>query len=246
MPEQVIVLHSGGQDSTTCLLWAIDRFGRDNVYVVSFAYKQRHHVELLQAEKICALLHIPHDHRRVFNLSVLHELGGGALTNDEITVGDGMLSQLENAKGSGNRYAELHGLPPSVVPGRNVLFLGVAAAWGATFECYTLITGGCKADYSGYPDCRPEFYETMEMALVNALDEPSVVIDTPLVFKTKADTFRMADELGYLDLIVKETHTCYKGDRAPHDWGAGCGECPACVTRATGWEEFKSQEVVKS
>lgn len=229
-PEQCIVLHSGGQDSTTCLLLAIEGFGKSNVFPVAFAYKQKHHVELQQADRICEVLGVK-GNRRVFNLSVLNDLGGGALTNDQIEVN-------ADAVGTGNKYAELRGLPSTVVPGRNVLFLAVAAAWGATFECYNLMTGGCGADYDGYPDCRPEFYTTMEYALVNALDEDRLKIDTPLVHLTKAETFKIADDLGYLQLIVEETHTCYNGVRMMHDWGAGCGECPACQTRSQGWEEF--------
>lgn len=236
--RQAIVLHSGGQDSTTCLLMAIASYSEANVFPVAFAYKQRHHVELQQSERICQMLDVA-GNRRVFNLSVLHDLGGGALTNDEISVGDGMLPQAENAKNSGNKYAELHGLPPTVVPGRNVLFLAVAAAWGASFDCYDLWTGGCGADYYGYPDCRPEFYERMEEALIAAIDEPRVTIHTPLVFKSKAETFKIADDMGQLDLIVKETHTCYNGERKMHEWGAGCAECPACHTRMKGWSEFE-------
>jgi 7-cyano-7-deazaguanine synthase len=108
------------------------------------------------------------------------------------------------------------------------------------FDCYNLMTGGCLADYEGYPDCRPEFYSSMEEALINALDEIRVTIITPLTLKSKAETFQIADELGYLDLVVRETHTCYRGSREWHDWGAGCGECPACVTRANGWDEFQT------
>jgi 7-cyano-7-deazaguanine synthase len=230
--EKCIVLHSGGQDSTTCLLLAINQFGKENVYPVGFFYHQTHVVELDQAQRICNLLGVG-EKRRVFELGVLNDLGGGALTNTDIGIDT-------DAAGTGNKYAEAHGLPSTVVPGRNVMFLAVAAAWGAMFDCYNLMTGGCFADYEGYPDCRPEFYSTMEEALVNALDEIRVTILTPLTLKSKAETFQIADELGHLDLVLRETHTCYRGVREWHDWGAGCGECPACITRANGWHEFQA------
>lgn len=231
MINQCIVLHSGGQDSTTCLIIAIEQYGADNVFPVAFAYKQKHSIELQQSERICQALGVL-GNRRVFNLSVLADLGGGALTNDDIRVDS-------NPVDSGNKYAELRGLPPTVVPGRNVLFLSVAAAWGAKFECYELITGGCLADYEGYPDCRPEFYDSMEQTLRLALDVPELTIVTPLTHRSKAQTFKIAESFGQLDLIVKETHTCYNGDRSKmHDWGAGCGGCPACLAREKGWNEY--------
>jgi 7-cyano-7-deazaguanine synthase len=227
--DQGIVLFSGGQDSTTCLLLAIERYGKDNVHPISFSYRQKHEIELRQAHLICNAL----DVRKpvVLNVDVLRALGGGALTNDEIRVS-------ANAAGSGNDYAEKHGLPPTVVPGRNMLFLTLAAAYGAKIGVYDLWTGGCLADYEGYPDCRPEFYGAAQLALREALDDDSLSIVTPLISVSKADTFAIARDLGHLDLIRQLTHTCYNGIRVAHEWGAGCGYCPACQTRAAGWQEF--------
>lgn len=235
MPEKCIVLHSGGQDSTTCLLIAIDQFGKENVYPVAFSYNQRHSVELEQARLICEELGVA-DHREVFSLGVLSELAGGALTNENMVA-----ATIEGHQGLS--YHERHNLPSTVVPGRNVLFLTVAAAWGANMDIYNLMTGGCLADYDGYPDCRPEFYRSMEETLSYALDELNVDIITPLTHLSKADTFELADKLGGLDIIIRLSHTCYEGVRHEFEWGAGCGGCPACLTRQKGWEEFKSRNV---
>lgn len=224
-----VVLHSGGQDSTTCLLLARESYGAENVYPVSFLYDQSHAVEVVQANRICRKLEIREP--EVLTIQALKELGGGALTNSNITIG-------VDAEGSGNVYAEEHNLPSTVIPGRNVVFLALAAAYGAKLGVYNLMTGGCLADYEGYPDCRPEFYRAMEAALREALDDTRVTIITPLTQASKAETFRMAEELGELSLIVDYTHTCYRGEREMHDWGAGCGTCPACTTRADGWNEF--------
>lgn len=224
-----VVLLSGGQDSTTCAILARAQYGKDDVWPVTFMYEQRHEVEVNQAHIIAQALGIRTP--KVLSIPALKELGGGTLTNDDIPA-------IADAAGTLNKYAEEHGLPPSVVPGRNVVFLALAAAYGAKLGIYELWTGGCLADYEGYPDCRPAFYEEMRRALVQALDDTRVEIVTPLTYVSKARTFKIADEHGYLDLVLKHTHTCYNGVREMHEWGGGCGECPACETRAKGWHEY--------
>jgi 7-cyano-7-deazaguanine synthase len=235
--EGAVVLLSGGQDSTTCLLWSLKKYGNENVYPVTFSYDQSHEVETLQAFRICIELstkHVP----VLLHIPALREIGGGALTSNEITF------TAAGATDTGNVYAEEHGLPATVIPGRNVVFLALAAAYGAKLGVYTLVTGGCLADYEGYPDCRPGFYYAMEEALAQALDDGRVEILTPLTQLSKAETFQMADDFGHLDLIVEHTHTCYKGDRDNFwPWGYGCGECPACQTRSKGWYEFVGEQV---
>lgn len=232
MPEGAVVLLSGGQDSTTCLMLAMQRYGDLNVWPVQFDYGQSHRVELHQARAICEKLgaKVP----ACFSAHALQALGGGALTNDGITISS-------DARGTGNVYAAERGLPSTVVPGRNVLFLSIAAAYGARLGVYSLWTGGCLADYEGYPDCRPEFYESMQETLRRALLVPELEIVTPLTTVSKGQTFAIADELGHLDLLINMTHTCYRGvhDEAHHySWGYGCGECPACQTRKEGWDDY--------
>lgn len=227
--DQCVVLYSGGQDSTVCLLLAIQHFGHDNVYPLSFTYHQSHKIELKRAAAICEELGVRQP--KVLPATALHILGGSALTDDEVTVSS-------DATGSGNVYAEQHGLPSTVVPGRNLLFLTLAAAYGAKLGIYNLWTGGCLADRDGYPDCRWEFYNAAEQAISLALAERMVRILTPLIDVSKADTFRIAEELGQLELVRDRTHTCYLGNTNRNEWGYGCGNCPACVARYEGYNEF--------
>jgi 7-cyano-7-deazaguanine synthase len=226
-----IVLLSGGQDSTTALAWALKQ--GMVVRTVAFDYGQRHKVELEQADiiskRLGAISHV------VIPVEALSWLGGAALTNPHIEV------EEEASPDSLNVHASVHGLPSTFVPGRNMLFLTLAAAYGAKFGIYDLVTGICEQDRAGYPDCRFEFAEAAQYALTLALDEP-VSIYTPLVSVSKADTWGMADELGILDVIINDTHTCYHGDRTElHPWGYGCGSCPACVERAKGFEQFSAE-----
>lgn len=230
MSHRCVVLHSGGQDSTTCLLMARDKYGPQNVYPVIFRYEQKHKIEVLQAEMICDLLGV--NPPVILDIPALKQLGGGALTNADIGIA------ALATKTTGNEYAREHNLPSTVVPGRNVVFLALAAGYGAKLGIYELWTGGCLADYEGYPDCRPEFYWEMQMALRAALDDTRVEIVTPLTRKSKAATFKIAYDLGQIQLIINHTHTCYNGRRDKHEWGAGCGECPACQTREAGYNEF--------
>jgi 7-cyano-7-deazaguanine synthase len=232
--NKAVVLFSGGQDSTTCLMWAVDRFGRDNVFPLCVDYNQRHRQELIQAEQISDLIlgRLP----RTVTLEVLEQLGGAALTDPDVPVS-------ADASGTGNVFAESHGLPSTFVPGRNMLFLTTALAYGATFGAYDVVTGVCEADAAGYPDCRGEFIQAAQRALRAALDEPFVNLHAPLLRLNKAKTFQLADELDALDIVLELTSTCYHGTRDErHSWGYGCGECPACLERAKGWLEFETRE----
>lgn len=229
-----IVLLSGGQDSTTVLAWALRDLGEART--VSFDYGQRHRVELEQSEKISKTLgaqsHI------VLPVEALKVLGGAALTNDGIAV------EAEAGPDSLNMHAFNHGLPSTFVPGRNMLFLTLAAAYGAKFGIYDLVTGVCGQDRAGYPDCRAEFVTAAEVALTAALDE-KVTITAPLLDYTKAQTWSLAEELGVLDVIIELTHTCYHGEHnLRFEWGFGCGVCPACEERARGWEEYVHPTII--
>ncbi len=229
MSEQTaLVLFSGGQDSTTCLAWALDRFER--VETVGFFYGQRHAVELETRPRIVERIRrdfptwgakLGED--RTLTLSLLAEIGGTALTE---------ATEIEMGRS---------GLPNTFVPGRNLLFFTAAAAVAYRRGLKHLVGGMCETDYSGYPDCRDDTLKALQVAL-NLGMETRLVVDTPLMWLDKAATFAMARDLGgpkLLDLIVEETHTCYLGDRARrHAWGYGCGTCPACDLRANGWAKF--------
>jgi 7-cyano-7-deazaguanine synthase len=228
--NKALVLFSGGQDSATCLAWALDAF--DSVETVGFAYGQRHAVELdiraLFAEGLkkkfpawAAKLGADH----VVDLSVIRALGQTALTADvEIAMGQ-------------------NGLPTTFVPGRNILFFTAAAAIAYRRGIKHLVGGMCETDYSGYPDCRDDTLKSLQVSLNLGLDA-RLVIDTPLMWRDKAATWALAEELGgaaLVDLIVEDTHSCYRGDRAKrHDWGYGCGTCPACELRSNGWAKYKA------
>jgi 7-cyano-7-deazaguanine synthase len=224
-----VVCLSGGQDSTTCLHHALRRYAR--VHAVSFDYGQRHRIELECAADIAAAAGVPHV---VLPLGVFTQLGDGSLTNPAI-------ESRFDATGSGNDYAELRGLPSSFVPGRNIVFLGLAAAYGIPRGCETLVAGVCATDEAGYPDCRADFVESLVETIRIGMDCPEFAIDAPLLRRTKAETWALAQELGVLELVRTQTHSCYEGVRGElHAWGHGCGECPACVTRARGFAEFEA------
>ena len=225
-----LVLFSGGQDSTVCLAWALERYTR--VETVGFDYGQRHRVELEARQAVLSRIgsikpdwaaRIGSDH-----IIALHELGRiseTALTRDAAI-------QMTAA-----------GLPSTFVPGRNLLFFTYAAALGYRRDIGVLVGGMCETDYSGYPDCRNDTLQTLARAITLGMDRPAV-IETPLMFVDKAATWVMARELGeapLVDLIVEHTHTCYLGVRSRrHPWGYGCGKCPACHLRAKGWAQFKA------
>lgn len=218
-----LVLFSGGQDSATCLAWALARYSR--VETVGFVYGQRHAVEMDCRQPIRRSLASPglsEDH--IVDLSAtIAGLGQTAMTAD---------IAIEMTQG---------GLPNTFVPGRNLLFLTCAAAIAYRRGLRRIVAGVCETDYSGYPDCRDDTIKAMQLAL-NLGMERRFILDTPLMWLDKAATWALAHELGgdaLIDVIREQTHTCYLGDRANrHDWGYGCGTCPACQLRARGWEQW--------
>jgi 7-cyano-7-deazaguanine synthase len=225
-----LVLLSGGQDSTVCLAWALDRYER--VETVGFDYGQRHKVELEARGAIRAQIgaikpgwaaRLGADH--TIALPELGRISETALTRD---------AEIEMTAA---------GLPSTFVPGRNLLFLTYAAALAYRRGVATLVGGMCETDYSGYPDCRNDTLQTLARALSLGMDRP-VEIATPLMYLDKAATWAMAQDLGgppLVDLIIEVTHTCYLGDRSHrHAWGYGCGACPACELRAKGWAAWRA------
>jgi 7-cyano-7-deazaguanine synthase len=225
--EASVICLSGGQDSTTCLFYALGRYAQ--VRAVSFDYGQRHHVELDCAAAIAARAGVEHT---VLPIEVFSRLADASLTNPAIP------SRLDAAD-TGNTYAARRGLPSSFVPGRNIIFLGLAAAFGIPRGFETLVAGVCSTDEAGYPDCRADFVDSLQQTIQIGMDCPDFAIDAPLLHLTKAQTWALADELGVLELVRIDTHTCYEGVRGKlHEWGHGCGHCPACQTRARGWSEF--------
>ena len=228
--EGALVLFSGGQDSTTCLAWALDRFAR--VEALGFDYGQRHRVELdcraRLRDGIAAInptwsARLGQDH--TIKLDALAAISETALTRDiEITI---------NASG----------LPNTFVPGRNLMFLTFAGALAYRRGLRHIVGGMCETDYSGYPDCRDDTIKAMQVALGLGLDR-RLVLHTPLMWRDKAQTFALAHRLGgqaLLDLVVEDTHSCYLGDRSRrHDWGYGCGHCPACELRSRGFAAYQT------
>jgi 7-cyano-7-deazaguanine synthase len=231
-PDTAIVLFSGGQDSTVCLAWALDRFQR--VETVGFDYGQRHRVELDVRPRIRAELAVikPEWRKRLgedhlVKLDALAAISETALTREtEIEIGK-------------------NGLPTTFVPGRNLIFLAFAGALAYRRGASHLVAGMCETDYSGYPDCRNETIQTMARALELGMDK-ALIIETPLMWIDKARTFDMAHKIGgdaLIRLVVHETHSCYLGDRSHrHEWGYGCGKCPACQLRAQGWENWNASK----
>lgn len=210
--RKALVLLSGGQDSTTCLYWAIDRFGRDNVATLSFDYGQRHRIELDCAAAIAEQAGVDH---RCLPIDTFAALGGDALTDSEIAVA--------------TATDERTGLPNTFVPGRNLVFLTYAAALAWRLGIGHLVTGVAQTDYSGYPDCREDTIAALQQALRLGM-ESDIEIHAPLMHLSKKQTVELARDLGGLEAMAL-THTCYNGKRPP------CGECPACVLRAKGFAE---------
>lgn len=229
--EGALVLFSGGQDSTTCLAWALKNF--DHVETIGFDYGQRHSVELgcrsVLRERLAEQFpqlggRLGEDH--FLDLSVLGQVSDTALTS---------AAQIA--------FRE-DGLPNTFVPGRNLIFFTFAAAVAYRRRLRHLVGGMCETDYSGYPDCRDDTIKALQVALNLGMNE-RLVLHTPLMWIDKAATWDLAEELGgadLIELIKSETHTCYVGDRETlHDWGYGCGECPACELRSAGWDEFQCE-----
>ena len=221
--DHALVLFSGGQDSTTCLAWALQRY--PHVETVGFFYGQRHRVELDCRDTVRAALQarwpaqLGADH--VLDIaSAMAGLGSTALTSDTlIAMSD-------------------EGLPNTFVPGRNLLFFTYAAALAYRRGLRRIVGGMCETDYSGYPDCRDDTVKAMQVTL-NLGMQRRFVLETPLMWIDKAATWALADQLGITGLVIEHTHTCYRGDRAHrHDWGYGCGDCPACDLRAAGYRRW--------
>lgn len=228
--DAALVLFSGGQDSATCLAWALSRYQR--VETLGFDYGQRHAVELTLRPAVLSALRalqpdwsarLGEDH--LLDLSLLGEISDTALTRDTEIV------MQEN------------GLPTTFVPGRNLLFITVAAALAYRRGLQVVVGGMCETDYSGYPDCRNETLKALEKALQLGMDS-DVTLQTPLMWLNKAATWSLAESLGgdaLVELIRTDTHTCYLGERGElHDWGHGCGHCPACELRARGYGEYRA------
>ena len=223
-----LVLFSGGQDSATCLAWALDRF--DRVETIGFDYGQRHRVELDCRDDIRAGIRkldprwaarLSDDH--MLSLDSLGRISDTALTRDaEIRIGE-------------------EGLPTTFVPGRNLVFFTLAAAVGFRRGLRHLVGGMCETDFSGYPDCRDDTIKALQVALNLGMNR-RFVLQTPLMWLDKAATWRLASALGggeFVELLLEHTHSCYYGDRTVrHEWGYGCGKCPACELRANGYRRF--------
>jgi 7-cyano-7-deazaguanine synthase len=228
--DAALVLFSGGQDSTVCLAWALERFGR--VETVAFDYGQRHAVELEVRPRIRQ------------RLPAISELWRARLGDDHLIRIDALAAMSETAL-THDMAIEMSasGLPTTFVPGRNLIFLSFAAALAYRRGIRHLVAGVCETDFSGYPDCRDDTVKAMQVALTLGLDR-RVTIHTPLMWIDKAGTFAMAHSIGgaeLIDVLLAETHTCYLGDRTHrHDWGFGCGECPACRLRAEGFAKWKA------
>jgi len=235
--DTALVLFSGGQDSTVCLAWALNRFSR--VETVGFDYGQRHAIELSVRMTLRE------------KMAALDPTWAARLQEDHLVTLDALAAISETAltRKTAIEIAE-NGLPNTFVPGRNLLFLGFAGALAYRRGARHLVAGMCETDYSGYPDCRDDTIKAMQLALTLGLDK-RITIHTPLMWIDKADTFALAEELGgkaFLDLVVEDSHSCYLGDRSRrHPWGYGCGTCPACHLRAQGFAKFMSRrEHVKS
>ena len=228
---RALVLFSGGQDSTTCLAWALARFA--HVETIGFDYGQRHRIEMdVRLETLREMREafaqwrdkLGEDH--VVNLAVLGQISDTALTRDVAIA------------------YEKNGLPNTFVPGRNLLFLTFAAAVAYRRGLNVLVGGMCETDFSGYPDCRDNTMKAMQVALSLGFDQ-TLRVETPLMWIGKADTWALAESLGgaaLTDLVIEHTHTCYNGVRdTMHAWGYGCGECPACELRKAGFEKWRSR-----
>ncbi len=228
MHTSALVLFSGGQDSTTCLALALCKYER--VETIAFDYRQRHSVELEARLRVLEQIKLQfpqwahklgEDH--LLDLGVLGQVSETSLTRD-------VAFKIESS-----------GLPNTFVPGRNLLFLTLAAALAYRRDLQVMVTGVCETDFSGYPDCRDDTMKAMQLALSLGMDK-RFLIETPLMWKDKADTWALAASLGgqpLVDLIIEHTHTCYLGDRVHrHAWGYGCGTCPACDLRAKGYERW--------
>ena len=231
MNSKALVLFSGGQDSTTCLAWALERYA--HVETIGYAYGQRHSVELQCRQTVLNRLRrdfpqwsvkLGEDH--MLDLSVLGQISDTALTQDKAIA-------LQKC-----------GLPNTFVPARNILFFTFASAVAYRRGLEVLVGGMCETDYSGYPDCRDNTLKALQVAMSLGLETP-MVVETPLMWLDKEATWSLAESLGgdaLIEIIKQDTHTCYMGDRSvQHDWGFGCGDCPACDLRSKGYKKFAGE-----
>ena len=226
--RKALVLFSGGQDSTACLAWALERYAQ--VETIGFDYGQRHRIEL--------------DCRQTVRRELAAQFPAwGAKLGDDHVLDLALLGQISDTALTESRAIEMqaNGLPNTFVPGRNLLFLSFAATLAYRRGASVLVGGMCETDYSGYPDCRDNTLKALQVALSLGLDQP-MTIETPLMFITKAQTWALTEQLGGAalnELVIEHTHTCYLGERQQrHAWGYGCGSCPACELRAQGYEGF--------
>ena len=228
MHTKALVLFSGGQDSTTCLAWALERY--EHVETIGFDYGQRHRIELE-----CRLSILQEVRNRFPNWA--KRLG------EDHVLDLKLLGQISDTAMTAEKTIEFekNGLPNTFVPGRNLLFLTFAATIAYRRGLTVLVGGMCETDYSGYPDCRDNTLKATQVALSLGMDAP-LIIETPLMWLDKAQTWRLAENLGgrdFVSLIQEESHTCYLGTRQDkHEWGYGCGTCPACELRKTGYEQY--------
>jgi 7-cyano-7-deazaguanine synthase len=228
--DSALVLFSGGQDSTTCLAWALSRYAR--VETIGFDYGQRHAIELRMRPQLLAKM-------RALSTDWAQRLG------EDHVIDLGLISQLSHTAMTADIAITMqeNGLPNTFVPGRNLMFMLVAATLAYRRGLNVLVGGMCETDYSGYPDCRDDSIKALQVAL-NLGMATRLKLETPLMWINKAQTWTLAQDLGgqaLVDLIRSDTHTCYLGERgALHEWGYGCGECPACALRAKGYREFVS------
>ncbi|CAN5331837.1 7-cyano-7-deazaguanine synthase QueC [soil metagenome] len=229
--KKALVLFSGGQDSTACLAWALERYAQ--VETIGFDYGQRHRIEL--------------DCRVNVRRELLAQFPAwGAKLGEDHLLDLSLLGQISDTALTEHRAIEMqaNGLPNTFVPGRNLLFLTFAATVAYRRGASVLVGGMCETDFSGYPDCRDNTLKALQVALSLGLDAP-MTVETPLMFITKAETWALTESLGGAALnalVVEHTHTCYLGDRSTrHAWGYGCGSCPACELRARGFFEFSAR-----
>ncbi|WP_106496474.1 7-cyano-7-deazaguanine synthase QueC [Lentibacillus sp. Marseille-P4043] len=210
--NKAVVVFSGGQDSTTCLFWAKEKF--EHVEAVTFQYGQRHIEELECAKEICQTLEVPHHE---LDMSLLNQLAPNALTRNDIAITEG------------------EGLPSTFVPGRNLLFFSFAAVLAKQIGAKHIITGVSETDFSGYPDCRDGFVKSLNVTLNLAMDD-QFVIHTPLMWRDKSEVWELSDDLGAFEFVKEHTLTCYNGVK-----GSGCGECPSCKLRQRGLEQYENR-----
>ncbi len=218
--KKALVVFSGGQDSTTCLGWAKNRF--DYVETITYDYGQKHKIEIVQAEKIAKILNVPNT---LLNISAFTQLNDSALINSELDIS--------------STHQKKSNLPASFVPNRNAIFFTLAHAFAQKQDIDNIIIGVNQTDYAGYPDCREEFVLNLEKTL-NLGSESNIKFHYPLINLSKSETFKLSKDEDVLDIVLEESHTCYNGNHiTKFDWGYGCGKCPACLIRESGWENYK-------